>query len=113
MSRLALILTAGSICAAFGQVALKVGASGQLRLIDFLNGWIAAGLISYGVGTLIWIYGLSRASLTVVYAFTGLTFALVYLAGFVALGERLSPRGLMGLGLVISGLALLMSAEAS
>jgi drug/metabolite transporter (DMT)-like permease len=113
MPRLALILTAGSVCAAFGQVALKLGASGQHRLVDFLNGWIAAGLISYGLGTLIWIYGLSRASLTVVYAFTGLTFALVYLAGFLALGERMSLRGVLGLALVISGLALLMSAEAS
>ena len=113
MPSLPFILAAGSICAAFGQIALKLGATGHTRLIDFVNGWILVGLVSYGLGTLIWIYGLSRASLTVVYAFTGLTFALVYLAGFLALGERMSARGVVGLAFVIGGLALLMSAEAS
>ena len=104
-------LIAGALCAAFGQVALKIGADGRTRLPEFVNAWIVAGLSAYAVGTALWIYCLSRANLTLVYSFAALTFALVYLAGIVFLGERMALRGGLGVALVLLGLILVMSAQ--
>jgi drug/metabolite transporter (DMT)-like permease len=102
-------LAAGAFCAAFGQVAFKIGADGRTRWVEFINPWILAGLAAYALGTLLWIYCLSRANLTLVYSFAALTFVLVYAAGIVFLGERLALRGAFGVGLVLCGLILIMS----
>ncbi|MDN7907546.1 hypothetical protein QZM18_26010 [Burkholderia diffusa] len=39
---------------------------------------------------MLWIFALSKAGLTVVYPFTALMFVLVFLAGIVFFGERVS-----------------------
>jgi undecaprenyl phosphate-alpha-L-ara4N flippase subunit ArnE len=111
MLSLLTLLLIGSVCAAFGQVAFKIGADGRSHWTEFVNAWIATGLTSYALGTALWIYCLSRANLTVVYAFAALTFVLVYVAGVVMLGERLAPRGLLGIALVLCGLILLVSQQ--
>ena len=98
------ILLVGSALAAAGQVAFKLGATGRTHLLAFCNGWIALGLTCYLLGTLLWIFALSRASLTVVYPFTALTFVLVYLAGVLLLGEATTSRQLGGVSLVLAGL---------
>lgn len=111
MRNILLPLVAGSLCAALGQVALKIGADGRVRPLEFINGWIILGLFSYAVGTALWIYCLSKANLTIVYAFAALTFVMVYLAGFIVLGERLAFRGILGAALVLCGLVLIMSQQ--
>jgi drug/metabolite transporter (DMT)-like permease len=103
------ILIAGTILAAIGQVAFKVGATGRDSLLSFLNGWIAFGLTTYALGTILWIFALSKVNLTLVYPFTALTFVLVYAAGVLLLGESTSPKQLFGVGLVLLGLYLITS----
>ncbi|WP_231887597.1 EamA family transporter [Ralstonia mannitolilytica] len=95
---------AGVIFAAAGQVALKVGADGRKTLAEFCNAWIVLGLVCYAIGTLLWIFSLSRTGLTVVYPFTALTFVLVYLAGVVAFGEHAGFVQWLGIALILTGL---------
>lgn len=104
----ALVLT-GSVCAAFGQLFFKMGATGRTTVLSFMNGWIVLGLLLYMVGTALWIASLSQAKLTSVYPFTALTFVLVYLLGVAVLGEVVSGRALTGVALVLMGLFLIAS----
>jgi len=102
-----LVLFAASVLGAVGQVFLKLGASGREHFTSFLNAWIFAGLVSYGLGTALWIYSLSKAKLTLVYPFTALTFVLVYVVGVTFLDESMSIRDLLGVALVLGGLFLI------
>ncbi|TXS90830.1 hypothetical protein FV139_17830 [Parahaliea maris] len=98
------LLMLAALCASAGQLLFKVGATGRTALLEFINLQIIAGLGLYGAATLLWIYVLSTQALTTVYAFTVLTFALVYMGGVFLLGERLSPGGIAGTALVLLGL---------
>jgi drug/metabolite transporter (DMT)-like permease len=108
--RMLLILFAGALCAALGQVLFKVGATGREALASFFNLWVMAGLLAYALGTLLWIYALSKVRLTVVYPFTALTFVLVYLSGVLILDEPTSSKSLVGVGFVLGGLFLISTA---
>lgn len=101
------LLFAGTALAAVGQVLFKLGATGRVSAASFVNPAILAGLACYGLGTLAWIYSLSKAPLTNVYPFTALTFVIVYLAGVFFLGEPSSLRGWSGIALVLAGLYLM------
>lgn len=103
-------LLAGTLFAALGQVLFKVGATGRNALFDFVNAWIIAGLVSYALGTMLWIYSLSKAQLTIVYPFTALTFVLVYLVGVFVLGEATSLKAMVGVAAVLLGLFLISTA---
>ncbi len=100
-------LVCGAMFAAVGQVAFKLGATGRESLAAFVNGWILFGLLSYAVGTGLWIFALSKAPLTLVYPFTALTFVVVYAAGVLFFGDATSPRQLAGVGLILVGLYLI------
>jgi undecaprenyl phosphate-alpha-L-ara4N flippase subunit ArnE len=104
MSLIYALILGGSVCASVGQMLFKAGASNRHTLQDFLNGWIVWGLFFYAVGTLLWIYSLSKAPLTIVYPFTALTFVLVYLGGVLIYDEPTTPTALGGVALVLVGL---------
>lgn len=101
------LLLAASLAAACGQLLLKVGAQGRIHALQFLNPPIACGLLLYLCGTVLWIYVLSKEKLVVVYAFTALTFVLVYVGAVLMLGESLTFRAAGGVALVLAGLYLL------
>jgi drug/metabolite transporter (DMT)-like permease len=104
-----IMLLAASLAAACGQLLLKVGAQHKTHALEFLNAPIVIGLLLYLCGTLLWIYVLSKEKLVVVYAFTALTFVLVYLGAVLALGESLTLKAGGGVLLVLAGLYLLAS----
>jgi drug/metabolite transporter (DMT)-like permease len=101
------LLLAASLAAACGQLLLKVGAQHKIHFVEFLNTWVALGLLLYLCGTIVWIYVLSKEKLVVVYAFTALTFVLVYLGAVLTLGESLTLKASGGVVLVLAGLYLL------
>lgn len=104
------LLLFGAVLGAVGQLFFKLGAQGRDNLLAFVNPWIGIGLFCYGLGTVAWILALSQARLTMVYPFTVLTFVLVYGLAVVVLGEPLTARALLGVGLVLIGLALVSTA---
>ena len=99
-----LLLMISALCAAGGQLLFKAGAHGAKAFPAFVNRWTLLGLIAYGIGTLLWIYVLSRVPLTLAYPFTALTFVLVYLAGAWLFGEPVTLRALTGVALILGGL---------
>lgn len=105
-----LMLLAASLAAASGQLLLKVGAQHRTHAAEFLNTPIAIGLLLYLCGTVLWIYVLSKEKLVMVYAFTALTFVLVYLGAVLTLGETLTLKAGGGVLLVLAGLYLLARA---
>jgi drug/metabolite transporter (DMT)-like permease len=102
-----MLLVLAAFSAAAGQLLFKIGAHGRERLLEFANLPIAAGLLMYGVGTALWIYVLAREKLVNVYAFTALSFVLVYVGGVLLLGERIALGGMIGILLVLAGLYLI------
>jgi drug/metabolite transporter (DMT)-like permease len=104
-----IILLISAFFAATGQVLFKIGANGRTVLLDFINPPILAGLVMYAASTILWIYVLSEEKLVNVYVFTALSFALVYLAGVLVLGENISIGGVFGVLLVLSGLYLIIT----
>lgn len=108
MSQVSLFsLTLAACFAASGQLLFKLGAHGRQALLDFINPAILLGLLMYGAGTAIWIYTLSYEKLVNVYAFTALTFVIVYAGGVFAFREKLSVEGFVGVFFVLVGLYLI------
>lgn len=105
--RIFLILFGAAFLAAVGQVLFKIGATGREQLSAFINPWIIAGLAAYALGTVLWIYSLSKGALTLVYPFTVLAFVLVYAFGVLILHEPTTVKANAGVVLVLLGLFLI------
>jgi len=101
------ILTLAAICAAAGQILFKVGADNKQNVLEYFNMPIFFGLFLYAVGTIIWIYALSFEKLINVYAFTVLTFVMVYLGGVFLIKEAVTSGGLIGVAFVLTGLYII------
>lgn len=108
-----ILLTGAAFSAAIGQLLFRVGAAGQEDVLGFLNIYIIGGLLFYAVGTVAWIYALSREPLVNVYAFTALTFVLVYVGGVFLLGEKIDIQKGLGVVTVLAGLYLIVSRTGS
>ena len=104
-----ILLTLAAVSAAIGQLLFRVGADGRQHLLEFINIPIFLGLAFYAAGTVIWIYTLAQEKLVNVYAFTALTFVLVYVGGVGLLGERLHSAGVIGIFLILVGLYFITS----
>ena len=102
-----MLLTGAAFSAAIGQLLFRVGAKDSQTFIEFINVPIILGLGFYAVGTVIWIYALSQQKLVDVYAFTALTFVLVYLGGVWLLKEPIDASTLTGVLFVLLGLYLI------
>ena len=102
-----LLLSSAALSAAIGQLLFRVGAKDKEIFLDFVNLPIFLGLGFYALGTAVWIYALSFQKLVDVYAFTALTFVLVYLGGVVLLKEPIDLTTGAGVGFVLLGLYLI------
>jgi uncharacterized membrane protein len=99
-------LVGGAICAAAGQLLFAAERVAGRSCSRFsISIMIGHGLPA--LGTVLWIYSLSRAQLARVYPFTVLTFVFIYISAILLLGERLSVPGFCGIVLVLVGLCLL------
>lgn len=103
-----LALLAGSLCAASGTLMLKAGAIGRTEVVQFFNVYIFVGFALYGLGSGLWVYGLSKEPLSVVYPFSALSFVIVLAGAIVFQGERPSSVNLIGVAMVMAGIALVV-----
>lgn len=101
------ILTIASILAAFGQLFFKIGATGRVHPLEFINIKILIGFILYGAGSALWVYAMSFEKLSRVYPFTALTFVLVMAISASYLDEKITANVFVGLICVLIGLALI------
>ena len=113
------LIVAAAILNAGAQILLRLGGRSGLNLdhglsvgvfFDILTRpAILGGLASYGFSIVIWIYVLSRAEASYAYPFLGLGFVLVALAGWLLLGETMTPARILATGLITAGVILLAS----
>jgi len=101
------LLISAAFSAASGQILFRIGSRGNESLHAYFNIPIFIGLVLYAIGTTVWIYVLSKETLVNVYAFTALTFVLVYLGSVFLLGEHIDTGKGIGIMLVLLGLYLI------
>jgi drug/metabolite transporter (DMT)-like permease len=96
-----------------GQILFKL-AAGDLRqrlaiswLEAALSPWLIGALVLYAGSTVLWLYILNEAPLTKAYPFTLLGVALVPLLAALFLNEPLHGQYLLGMAVVIAGLAII------
>lgn len=103
-----ILISAGQIL--FKLTSRRAGAADLSGLVGLLlDPYLVTALAIYGLGTLVWIYVLKSAPLVTAYPFMALTFCLVPLLAFLVLGEPLSLRYGLGVGLIMTGLLVITS----
>jgi len=96
------MLIAAAILELMGDLALRAWA-GTDRF-----GYFTGGLILYGGALTLFAHLLRRAELAVIFAlWVGVAGVLITLLGWLVFNEPLSPRRLLGLGLILTGVILL------
>jgi len=115
---IALILTS-VILAGVAQVTLKVGvnrvtaASGGSVTLDasgvrsLLGSWVVwVGLIIFGASGVLWLFALSKASLSFAYPFAALGYLVIVAASILILHESVPPLRWLGVGFIVVGIVL-------
>jgi multidrug transporter EmrE-like cation transporter len=106
--------------AAIAQVTLKAGMNhvtdangGELALTgDSLkqiatNVWVWVGLMIFGMSAVLWLFALSRASLSFAYPFAALGYVIIVAASILFLGEHVPPLGWVGVAFIVIGILLI------
>lgn len=71
-----------------------------------LQPYVLAGLVGYGASAALWILVLSKAPLSLVYPFAGLTFIGVFIVSWLFLGEAITPVRWIGMLIIVGGVTL-------
>lgn len=113
----ALLLALGSLVAsAAGQLLLASGArnsEGTPWLVLMFSPKIIAGIACWTLSTLLWIAALQRERLSLIYALASLNYVLVPLGARVLLGERFGGTRLVGMLLIVFGVALSLAGRST
>ncbi len=109
------LLVATPLLIAIGQVMFKLTGA-KLAAIPappvqsvLLSPLFIGSLALYGAATLLWVYVLKTVPLSYAYSFMALTFVIVPVLANLWLGEPLTAKYVLGMGLVIAGLLTLWS----
>jgi len=114
-----LILTS-VVLAGFAQITLKAGVNhvtdasggGELRmnaenLRTLLTSPIVwGGLILFGLSAIVWLFALSRASLSFAYPFAALSYVLIVLFSILVLHETVPALRWLGVAFIVTGIIL-------
>lgn len=114
-----IVLILGAVAfSAVGQLFLKSGAQhlAPLGRLEFLlaaarNGHVLSGLVAWIASTLCWLYVLRVAPLSIAYGLTSLTYVLIPLASVYVFGEQIRRLHVVGMVLIIMGIACVLSGE--
>jgi drug/metabolite transporter (DMT)-like permease len=105
--------------AAIAQVTLKMGMNqvtdangGQLALsgeslkqiLTTLLVWVGLGI--FAISAVLWLFALSRASLSFAYPFAALGYVIIVAASILFLDEHVSPLGWAGVACIVVGILL-------
>jgi drug/metabolite transporter (DMT)-like permease len=112
-----LILTS-VVLAGFAQITLKTGVnhvtgtSGELHisagsLRSLLSSPIVwGGLVLFGLSAVVWLFALSRASLSFAYPFAALSYVLILVFSVLVLHETVQPLRWLGVAFIVTGIVL-------
>lgn len=102
-----IVITISSLCAAMGQVLLKMGANNRQNIMDFVNIYTFSGCLLYFLGLCLWIWSLSKLPLSIAYLFTLLTFVAVFIFSKLFFNETISLLTFYGILLISFGFLLI------
>jgi len=105
---------------AVAQIALKFGvskveamrpAADPMGLLSTLlayggNGYVLLGLLTYGVGAVVWLLVLARLDVSQAYPYVGLGFIVTMILGILLLQESVTLPRVIGTLLVVAGVSL-------
>jgi drug/metabolite transporter (DMT)-like permease len=72
----------------------------------FRDPWILSGLVAMAFGTVSWMLVLRRLDLSIAYPVLALVFVLVPLGAHLMFGEALTAARVLGLALIVAGIAV-------
>ena len=72
----------------------------------FLNPFIEIGVVCYGLSLLLWLWTLSKVSVSVAYPMLSIGYVLSVFAGYFWFGEPLSLTKLAGVCIIMGGVYL-------
>ncbi|MBS0455873.1 MAG: EamA family transporter [Proteobacteria bacterium] len=111
-----LLLLGSVLCEVAGQVAFKLGvpafeAAGGTGISRFARGlanspWVVTGVLTYAVEFVLWFAALSRAPLSIAFAFAALAYCGVVLASRLFLHEHVDWRQWRATGTIAVGVTL-------
>lgn len=117
---LILLIVASVMLAGVAQITLKAGVNrvtesqgGELRfnaeaLTAIATSWVVlAGLALFGVSAVLWIFALSRASLSFAYPFAALGYVLIVAFSVLVLHETVPPLRWLGVAFICAGIVLI------
>jgi drug/metabolite transporter (DMT)-like permease len=113
-----LILTS-VVLAGFAQITLKTGVNhvtgtsgGELHLgAGSLRSLLSSpivwgGLVLFGLSAIVWLFALSRASLSFAYPFAALSYVLILVFSVLVLHETVQPLRWLGVAFIVTGIVL-------
>jgi uncharacterized membrane protein len=114
-----LILTS-VVLAGFAQITLKTGVNhvteaaggGELHMnADSLKSLLTSpivwgGLVLFGLSAIVWLFALSRASLSFAYPFAALSYVLIVLFSVLVLHEDVPVVRWVGVAFIVTGILL-------
>ena len=113
------LILASVTFAAIAQVTLKMGmnnvteaAGGQLAISGdsfkqiLTSGLVWLGLGIFGISAVLWLFALSRTSLSFAYPFAALGYVIIVLASILLLHEHVPPLRWAGVAFIVTGIVL-------
>jgi multidrug transporter EmrE-like cation transporter len=99
-----------TILGAGAQMLMKIGLSqlGHPGLMGYLTSVpLLAGYALYGMNTVLMVFALRDGELSILYPIIALTYVWVAILSVVFFHESLNPFKLLGIGIVVAGVAVL------
>lgn len=91
---------------AMGRIARTHGEH-PLLLRIVLSPWVIGGMALYGIGVLFWLVALSYLDVSFVYPFASLSYIGIIIGSYYLFHERIPPRRLFGIAVIVSGVVLI------
>lgn len=108
-------LAVGSILVTVSELLMKKGASdlsagsvGWLGVGALRSWWTWAGIVTYVLSFISWVYVLRYVPLGIAFALISVVHVLIPLGARIFLHEQISPRRWAGIALVVCGLLLVL-----
>jgi drug/metabolite transporter (DMT)-like permease len=117
--RLWMVLVGSVFLSSLAQLFLKLGLRGSEKLALSLdgipalltsvitNGYLLAGILSFGASGVLWLLVLSRADLSLAYPMVSLGYVFVVVLARLFLGETLSVWRMAGIATIVAGVIMI------
>jgi len=83
---------------------LKVSGSSLKTLLTSPVVW--GGLVLFGLSAVVWLFALSKTTLTFAYPFASLSYVLILIFGKFVLHEEVTPLRLAGVAAIVAGIIM-------